>query len=229
LTAVLSSPLPTLCAVCRGWSAQRVCGDCRQRHAAPRARCIGCALGVPAGVQRCGACIAAPLPFSRAVAAVDYGFPWSGLISAFKFRAALDLAAPLAELLAAAADRAACPPPDVVAPVPLGADRLAERGMNQAWELARRVAPRLRLKSDAALLKRRVETPHLADLPRGERERAIRGAFAIVPGASMHVRGKTIALVDDVMTTGATAAEAARTLLAAGAASVQLWVLARTP
>jgi ComF family protein len=231
---VLLSPLPTLCAVCRGWSARRLCGDCRQRHAAVRTRCVGCAIGVPAGVERCGACISAPLPFSHAVAAVDYGFPWSGLISAFKFHAALDLATPFAELLAEAVDRCAVPPPavpppDLVAPVPLGADRLAERGMNQAWELARRVAPRLRLNADAGLLVRRVETPHLADLPRDERARAIRGAFAIASGASMRIRGKTIALVDDVMTTGATAAEAARTLLAAGAASVQLWVFARTP
>jgi predicted amidophosphoribosyltransferase len=101
--------------------------------------------------------------------------------------------------------------------------------MNQAWELARRVAWRLRLVADARWLQRRVETPHLADLPRAERERAIRGAFAVAPGAAAHVRGQSIALVDDVLTTGATASEAARALLAAGAASVQLWVVARTP
>jgi ComF family protein len=221
--------LPTQCAVCRGWSAQRVCADCVQRHAAMKPRCEGCAIGVPAGVQRCGSCITAPLPFARAVAAVDYGFPWSGLVTALKFHAALDLCDGLAQLLADAVRYSAAPLPPLVLPVPLGADRQAERGMNQAWELARRVAARLQLRSHAGLLTRRVETPHLADLPRDERARAIRGAFALAPGATASLRGQTVALVDDVMTTGATAAEAARTLLGGGATSVQLWVFARTP
>jgi predicted amidophosphoribosyltransferase len=113
--------------------------------------------------------------------------------------------------------------------LPLGRERLAERGMNQAWELAHRVAARLQLQAKAQLLVRRVETPHLADLPRDERAKAIRGAFVLARGASTHVRGQHLALIDDVMTTGATAAEATRTLLAGGAASVQVWVLARTP
>ena len=81
----------------------------------------------------------------------------------------------------------------------------------------------------ADLLHRLVDTPRLADLPREGRVQAIRGAFGLAPGASRHVQGRSFALVDDVMTTGATAAEAARTLRAAGAASVELWVFARTP
>lgn len=200
-----------------------------QRHAAIKPRCAGCAIGLPAGVLRCGACITAPLPFAHAVAAVDYGFPWSGLVAALKFHAALDLCDALAQLLADAVRRSAIGLPALVAPVPLGTDRQRERGMNQSWELARRVAARLKLRSRADLLTRRVETPHLADLPRDERERAIRGAFALTPGATTALRGQHLALVDDVMTTGATAAEAARTLLSGGAASVQLWVFARTP
>jgi ComF family protein len=221
--------LPTQCAVCRGWGTRRVCADCVQRHAALRPRCIGCAIGVPPGVQRCGACITAPLPFAHVVAAVDYGFPWSGLVAALKFHAALDLGDALANLLADAVRESAAPLPQLVLPVPLGPDRQAERGMNQAWELARRVAARLHLRPHAGLLTRRIETPHLADLPRDERARAIRGAFALTPGATTTLRGHDVALVDDVMTTGATAAEAARTLLGGGTASVQLWVLARTP
>lgn len=184
---------------------------------------------MPPGVQRCGACITAPLPFAQAVAAVDYGFPWSGLVAALKFHAALDLCDGLAQLLADAVRHSAAPLPPLVLPVPLGAERQAERGMNQSWELARRVASRLQLRSRASLLARRVETPHLADLPRDERARAIRGAFALAPGATASLRGQHVALVDDVMTTGATAAEAARTLLDGGAASVQLWVFSRTP
>ncbi len=222
--------LPTPCAVCRGWSRQRLCAECLQRHAPPRTRCRGCGLRVPEGAAQCGACVAAPLPFSHTVAAVDYAFPWSGLITAFKFHAALDLADALARVLAEAVQaHDAAPPPDAVLPLPLGRERLAERGMNQAWELARRVARRLRLPARAGVLLRRVETPHLADLPRDERAKAIRGAFALAPGASTVVAGRHIALVDDVMTTGATAGEAAHTLRCSGAASVRLWVLARTP
>jgi ComF family protein len=221
--------LPTQCAVCRAWSTRRLCTDCLQRHAQTVPRCSGCAIAVPAGATRCGRCITTPLPFAHAVAAVDYGFPWSGLVSAFKFHAALDLSTVLSELLADAVRASAVPRPQWVTPVPLGRDRLAERGMNQAWELARRAARHLQLRAHAALLMRRVETPHLADLPRDERARAIRGAFALAPRAAIAIRGQNVALVDDVMTTGATAAEAARTLLDGGAASVQLWVFARTP
>ena len=209
-----------------------MCADCRARHAAPRPRCGGCAIGVTDGVARCGACIAEPLPFAHAVAAVDYRFPWSGLVTALKFHAALDLADAMVELLTAAAPvqrAAAHSPPDLVLPVPLGAERLAERGMNQSWELARRIANRLGVPAHPDLLERRVETPHLADLPRDERSRAIRGAFAIGRGATTRLRGRHVVLVDDVMTTGATAAEAARTLHAGGAAAVELWVFARTP
>lgn len=221
--------LPTPCAVCGGWSTRRICADCVQRHGALTPRCAGCAIAVPPGVSRCGACITAPLPFAHTVATVDYGFPWSGLITALKFHAALDLSSALAHLLADAVRANAAPLPQLVLPVPLGPDRQAERGMNQAWELARRVAAQLQLRAHAGLLTRRVETPHLADLPRDERARAIRGAFALAPGATASLRGQHIALVDDVMTTGATAAEAARTLLNGSAASVQLWVFARTP
>jgi ComF family protein len=221
--------LPTQCAVCRGWSAQRVCVECVSRHGATRPRCVGCAIALPSGVQRCGACITAPLPFAHAVAAVDYAFPWSGLVTALKFHAALDLSDGLAQLLADAVRNSGAALPPLVLPVPLGRGRQTERGMNQAWELARRVAARLHLRSEAGLLARRVETPHLADLPREERARAIRGTFALAPGATTTLHGQDVALVDDVMTTGATAAEAARTLLGGGAASVQMWVFARTP
>ncbi len=206
-----------------------MCDDCRARHAAPAPRCLGCAIRVPDGVARCGACLAAPLPFAIAVAAVDYQFPWSALVTALKFHAAIDLAQPMAALLAEAVRARGSAQPALVLPLPLGRLRLTERGMNQAWELARRVARQLKLQTEAHALVRRVDTPHLADLPRESRAQTIRGAFALAPGAATALHGRTLALVDDVMTTGATAAEAARTLLAAGAASVQLWVFARTP
>ncbi|HET9978647.1 MAG TPA: ComF family protein [Burkholderiaceae bacterium] len=221
---------PTQCAVCRAWGRARVCTDCTARHAAARPRCTGCGLVVPAGVARCGACIAQPLPFAFCVAALDYAFPWSGLVGALKFRGQTGVVAPLADLLAERV-RGAGRTREValVLPVPLGHERLAERGFNQSSLLARRVARALALPIGSLLLQRVVETPHLADLPQPERARAIRGAFALAPGARPRIEGRALALVDDVMTTGATAAEAARTLLGAGAASVELWVVARTP
>jgi predicted amidophosphoribosyltransferase len=79
------------------------------------------------------------------------------------------------------------------------------------------------------MLQRLIDTAHLADLPRAQRAARIRGAFGIAPGQAHRLQGRRVALVDDVMTTGATAAEAARVLLSAGASEVHVWVLARTP
>ncbi len=225
----LRSLLPTQCAVCRGWSRARICDDCLLRHAAPRLRCGVCAITVPNGTTLCGACLRSPPPFDRSIAAVDYAFPWSDLVAAFKFRAALDLAPALAALLAGAVRAAAAARPTLLLPVPLSTERLAERGMNQAWELARRVAAQTGLPARADVLRRLVDTPHLANLPRPERAARIRGAFGLAPGPAHRLRGQSVALVDDVMTSGATAAEAARVLLAGGAVQVQVWVVARTP
>jgi len=221
--------LPTQCAVCRGWSRSRLCTDCLSRYAAPRPRCSACAIGVPDGTTHCGACLRQPPPFSHSIAAVDYAFPWADLVAAFKFRAALDLAPALSGLLADAARLADMPRPALLLPVPLSDERLAERGMNQAWELARRVAAPLGLAARGDVLRRLIDTPHLADLPREQRAARIRGAFGLGAGAMPRLRGQAVALVDDVMTSGATAAEAARVLLAGGASEVQIWVVARTP
>ena len=225
----LRSLLPTQCAVCLGWSRARICADCVGRYGVLQPRCRLCAIAVPAGTLECGACVRSPPPFAHGVAAVDYAFPWADLVTAFKFRAALDLAPALAALLADAVRRDRPPPPALLLPVPLSAQRLTERGMNQAWELARRVGAQLRVPARADLLRRLIDTPHLADLPREQRSLRIRGAFGVAAGRAHALRGQSVALVDDVMTSGATAAEAARVLLAAGASQVQVWVVARTP
>ena len=225
----LRALLPTQCAVCRGWAVARICTDCLQRHAALRPRCRVCAIAVPNAASVCGACLRQPPPFARSIAAVDYAFPWSSLVAAFKFRAALDLAPALADLLTDAVRNGDAPRPSLLLPLPLSAERLAERGMNQAWELARRVAAQLDIAARPDVLRRLIDTPHLADLPRERRAVCIRGAFGIDPGHAQLVRGQCIALIDDVMTSGASAAEATRVLLAGGASEVHVWVLARTP
>lgn len=225
---------PTLCAVCRRWQRGRVCEECLARHAPLRMRCSGCALVLDAGDEaavvprRCGACIVdGDPPISRTVAAVDYAFPWDGLITAFKFRGRSELARLLSHLLASRLEPEASDEPALVLPVPLSEQRLRERGFNQAWELARRLARRRGLPADAHTLLRIRHTEHQPGLDARERRANLRQAFLVDPRHAHRVQGRDVALVDDVLTTGATAQEAARTLRAAGAASVQLWVVAR--
>jgi ComF family protein len=219
---------PTLCLVCQGGCNGGLCGPCQSRFAPPTHRCEQCALRLPDGAgPRCGQCLSHPPPQNLAVAAVDYTFPWAAVIADFKFHQQPDLAAVLAPLLSAAS--LATPQPDLVLPMPLSPQRLAERGYNQAWELARRVAAARGLPAQPDLLQRPVDLPHQAQLDRAQRLANLRGAFYLPPAAQAQVRGRRVALVDDVMTTGATAHQATRALLQAGALAVDLWMLARTP
>ncbi len=152
-------------------------------------------------------------------------------MAAFKFRARPDLAAVLAPLLAAAVPRNAASGSGrpLVVPVPVAPDRLRERGYNQSWELARRVARAHALPACADALFRVRATGHQLQLGRAERAANLRDAFVVTPSRATRVRGAHVALVDDVLTTGATADAATRALLRAGAARVHVWVLARTP
>ena len=221
--------LPTQCAHCRGWGAQRVCSPCRQRFGAAVPRCQRCAQRVADGVPVCGACVKEPPPFDRALAAVDYGHPWDHLIGQFKFHDALDLAPAFARHMADAWVSSGWSHPELLLPVPLGRARLRERGYNQSWELARRLARAARCKADATLLQRVRDTPHQLNLAPQRRDANVRDAFAVAPSRRHELHGRKVTIVDDVMTSGATAAEIARTLRDAGAAEVNLWVFARTP
>ena len=184
---------------------------------------------VPADAEVCGACLIDPPPFTHTVAALDYEHPWDGLITQFKFHAALDLAPALVARMLAANTHAAGAPPQLLLPIPLSHARWRERGYNQAWELAKRLGRTLDCAVDATLLLRLRDTPHQLALPPEERAGNVRAAFAVEPLRLAEVRGRRITLVDDVMTTGATVAEAARTLMQAGASEVDVWVVARTP
>ncbi len=170
-----------------------------------------------------------PPPFDSALAAVDYAHPWDRLIGNLKFGDALDLAESMTGLLIAAHQRRADASPDWLLPVPLSSSRLRERGYNQSWELARRCARRLGCRSDAALLLRIKDTPHQLSLPREQRIANVKGSFAIEPRRRDELKGRSVVLVDDVMTTQATAAELTRVVKAAGAVAVHVWVVARTP
>lgn len=211
------------------WPSARLCVPCRRHFAAVRHRCRSCGLQVTEGVERCGPCVADPPPFELCVCSVDYGFPWDRLIARFKFDRSPELAALLVDGLLASAQRIGTPRPQLFVPVPLSDQRLAERGYDQAWELARRLGQALGVPAQARAVVRRFDTRHQAQLSRRERLGNLRGAFAVPARMQTWVQGRHIGVVDDVMTTGATVHEVAGALRKAGAARVDLWVVARTP
>ncbi|MFT7723330.1 MAG: ComF family protein [Roseateles sp.] len=222
------------CAVCRAWSDRTVCAGCLDLYARPQPRCWTCAAKLPPGLTgharpQCGRCLADPPPLDRAVAAVDYRFPWDGLLQQFKYRQALDLRESLLERLASALDAAGAPEPDWLLAVPLSAERLRERGYNQSHELARALARRRGLRCDPGLLLRVRHNAPQAGLKLDARAANVRGVFAVEPLRAAQLRGTRVALLDDVMTSGTTLFELARVLLDAGVMSVQAWVIARTP
>ncbi len=184
-------------------------------------RCPICALPSPAG-HPCGQCLKQPPAFDETVAAFSYDFPVDKLVQALKFREHLVLAAYLGDALAQRIASA----PDVVVALPLHPARLRERGFNQSLLLARHIARRLKLPVLADACERVRNTPPQSSLPWRERDKNMRQAFACKPDAG--IQGKHVAIVDDVMTTGASIGELARALKHAGAGKVSAWVVART-
>lgn len=222
----LSTALPSQCAVCHAWPARTLCEACVARFAQPHPRCHTCALPVPAGVERCGACIKEAPPLDLCLAAVAYEYPWSGLVARYKFGASPGWSSALALLMRSTPwAEPALETADRVLPMPLSRERLRERGFNQALELARQLAPG---KADATLLLRLRDTAAQSSLPRPARLRNVRGAFGVAPGREQEIQGQRLVLVDDVMTSGASLYTAAQALREAGAAHITGLVLART-
>ena len=225
--AAWAARMPSQCAVCHAWPSQRICNACVARFAQPVARCRRCALKVPAGQTECGTSIKHPPLFDACLAAVDYAYPWIDALGDFKFRSDPGWANMLATLLRSTPwVEPAIEAADQVLPIPLSAQRLSERGFNQAALLARHLAG---AKADTRTLLRLHATEAQSGLPRAQRLRNLQGAFAIEPARADGLRGQRVVLLDDVMTTGATVHAATLALREAGADHITVVVLARTP
>ncbi len=226
--------LPTPCLACAAaesrspGSSLGLCPRCaaRLKPLAP-GLCRVCAREIPGLVPEaflCGECRRQPPSFDRLVACFAYAPPLDAVIGGLKFRR-LEY---LGELLAAAMARHLgdvledC---DCIVPVPLHWRRRLMRGFNQAEAIAEPLARGLRLPFSRAL-RRRLATGAQTRLHRGDRLRNLRGAFAARPGAVL--AGARVALIDDVVTTSATAEAASRALKSAGAGSVIVLAVART-
>jgi ComF family protein len=221
--------LPPRCLLCGAPGADRcdLCAGCAGDFALNSPCCPRCALPLQAPAPMCGECLRREPPFAVAWAPFRYGHPLDLLEARFKFRADLAAGRVLAERLIERARHSAPTPPDLIVPIPLHTSRLRERGYNQALELARPLAHALGIPLRHDLLQRARATQAQTGLDAKARRNNLRGAFALADDAT--VASAHVVLFDDVMTTGTTAREAARTLLRAGAARVDVWVLARAP
>ena len=182
-------------------------------------RCPVCALPT-ADSGICGACLKQAPHFDATQAVFGYEFPVDKLIQALKYAHRLASADFLGQALV---QLPVSFRPDLILPVPLSAARLAERGFNQSLELARPLARALGVALEIRRIRRHRDTTPQASLPWKERKQNIRHAFE----CEIDLTGKSVLAVDDVMTTGATLDELARTLKAHGAARVENFVLAR--
>lgn len=183
------------------------------------ARCPVCAL--PSWESAiCGRCLRRPPHFKRTVAAYAYAFPLDKLVLALKYGEKLQLANRLADELA----QCVVVRPDFLLAMPLHPERLRERGFNQSLQLAQRIGKQLTIPVLPHACQRVRNTPSQSTLPWKERTKNMRKAFS----CTAEVAGKHVAVVDDVMTTGATLNELSLVLRDAGATEVSAWVVART-
>ena len=238
----LLSLMPCTCRICRKPAKSLLCTDClaelqglhryqdtceRCGEALPQASM----LSHPLAVNQCGSCLTNPPPFNRTLFAYHYTGPIAQLIQQFKFNEALILSKLLADMIV---DRiTSCTPayalPDALIPIPLHSQRLKQRGFNQSLELARHIGKALAIPVHHSLLIRTRATPQQSGLNRQARERNIKGAFNIRRGGDLTpLAGKHLALVDDVITTGSTAREAARVLTRIKPAKISLLAVAKT-
>lgn len=201
---------------------EALCAPCRRDlPRLPSPRCPTCARPTLNG-ETCGACLKKPPAFERCCAALVYAPPADILIQRLKYGGELALAGLLADLLMTELDREDLP--QAILPMPMHPRRLGERGFNQAVEIGRRLSQRLGIPLLLADCQRIRNTPAQVGLDYAARQRNLRGAFA----CGQTLRGQHIALLDDVMTSGASLNALAQAARLAGATRIEAWVVART-
>lgn len=217
--------LPPRCQHCGATTpGPQLCAPCAVELPWNTPACPGCALPSASGAP-CPACLQAPEPFDAACSALRLEGPVQSAVHGLKYSGRLLNAALLAEALAATVKARNGPLPQRLLPMPLARGRLWQRGFNQALEISRLLGRELGIAVDCTSATRLRATPDQIGQSRRERQASVAGAFAVGP----EVAGLHIALVDDVMTTGASLAELARMARLAGAARVEAWSVARTP
>ena len=223
---------PGRCVLCSALSKRPLdlCEVCEAELPLNQPACQCCALPMNAigstliNNATCGKCIANPPAFTHCIAPLRYEFPINKLINGFKHHAQFSRGTVLAELLLCELTSQEILP-ELILPVPLHWRRQFTRGFNQAQWLSHYLGQRLAIPVDTRLLSRQKYTPAQQGLPRKQRLKNLKGAFRL----NNDIKGKHIALVDDVVTTGSTTAELSQLLRKAGAKEVEIWCLARTP
>jgi ComF family protein len=211
-------------------AAMAICTNCEAELPWLSGHCQICALPLPDSGLTCGNCLKTPPSFNRVEAPWRYAFPVDSLITRFKHQAKWPVGRLLGELLSQHLSHAfdeGLPRPDLLLPVPLADRRQRQRGFNQAAMLAQWLGASLQLPWQDNWLQRVIDTPAQQQLDAATRKRNLRRAFTLAPQSQ--VEGLHLALIDDVLTTGATAESLARLLSKAGAARVDIYCLARTP
>jgi ComF family protein len=231
--AVLQA-FPFNCAVCgqaAGEADIDLCLPCRRNLPSLGQACHRCAHPLaqnpaqPQGPLLCGRCLRKPPHFDRSHCAFVYREPVSWLLHGLKYNRRLSGIPVLSHLLLESLQSRVERWPQLIVPMPLHPARLRQRGFNQALEIARPLARLLDIPLAVDICARERNTPQQSELPASRRAANVRNAF--------RMRGvlpvKHVAIVDDVMTTGATVNELARVLKRNGAETVQIWAVARTP
>ncbi|HEY1125821.1 MAG TPA: ComF family protein [Sphingobium sp.] len=187
--------------------------------------CRTCGVELPSQAMgdeaQCGACLADPPPFERARALMRYGEVGRTLAHKLKYSRRVSLA----RVMAMQMQRILVMPDDadaILVPVPLHRWRIWSRGFNQAALIGRQLSRSTGLPLETGLLRRTKNTPPLHSLAPRARQKAVKGAFSLAPEAKARIAGKTVILIDDIWTTGATASACARMLKSGGAARVEI-------
>lgn len=217
-----SSFFPQTCLLCSASKGEGfgICKNCLDDLPHHTSCCPQCGLLSFEG-QLCGACIASPPDFDATKAAFTYEYPISQVLQQYKYNQQLFLAETFAELML---QKIQAQNIDLIIPMPLHPNRLQERGFNQSLEVSRIIGKHLNIRVNSQAVSRIKLSPPQASLPLKERVRNMKGPFICNEDLSV----MRIALIDDVMTTGASLNALAKAVKAKGAAHVECWLIART-